>query len=138
MLTARQRAFVESYKGNATEAAIAAGYSAKTAYSQGGRLLKNAEVSQAIQERESKEASARVATREERQAFWTDIMRDGEATMKDRLRASELLGKAAGDFLERVEVESNENLTLRMEVRMALLERERKRRQGEEGLEALS
>lgn len=130
-LTAKQRVFVESYKGNATEAAIAAGYSAKTAYSQGGRLLKNAEVSQAIQEREGKEASARVATREERQAFWTKIMRDGEAAMRDRLRASELLGKAAGDFLERVEVESNENLEMRMEIRAALLEREKEKRREE-------
>ena len=93
--------------------------------------MKNVEVSQAIQERESKEASARVATRAERQAFWTEIMRDGEAAMKDRLRASELLGKAAGDFLERVEVENNASLDMRMEIRMALLERERKKQQDE-------
>ena len=130
-LNARQRAFVDAYEGNATRAAIAAGYSSKTAHVAGSRLLKHVKVSQAIQEREGKEASDRVATRAERQAFWTDIMRDGEAAMKDRLRASELLGKAAGDFLDRVEVESNANLDMRMEVRMALLEREKEKRREE-------
>ena len=45
-LNDRQRRFVEEYviDGNATQAAIRAGYSAKTAYSIGSRLLKNVEV----------------------------------------------------------------------------------------------
>lgn len=49
-LTARQSAFVDEYLRdlNATQAAIRAGYSAKTAYSQGERLLRNVEVSAAI------------------------------------------------------------------------------------------
>lgn len=49
-LTPKQRAFVREYliDLNATQAAIRAGYSAKTAYSQGERLLKNVEVDRAI------------------------------------------------------------------------------------------
>lgn len=47
-LTPQQRLFVASYEGNATAAAKAAGYSARTADRQGSRLLKNAEVSAAI------------------------------------------------------------------------------------------
>ncbi len=46
--TARRDVFVQTYianGNNATQAAITAGYSARTAYSQGQRLLKNAEVS---------------------------------------------------------------------------------------------
>jgi phage terminase small subunit len=45
-LTPQQLVFVEAYlvSWNATRAALAAGYSAKTAYSQGSRLLKNVEV----------------------------------------------------------------------------------------------
>lgn len=46
-LTAKQRLFVEAYiiNGfNATQAAITAGYSESTAYSQGARLLKNVEI----------------------------------------------------------------------------------------------
>jgi phage terminase small subunit len=45
---ARRGVFVQSYianGNNATQAAITAGYSARTAYSQGQRLLKNVEVS---------------------------------------------------------------------------------------------
>lgn len=53
-LTTKQRAFVEAYLANgfnATQAAVAAGYSPKTAYSQGSRLLKNVEVRAAIETR---------------------------------------------------------------------------------------
>lgn len=50
-LAPKQRAFVTEYikDHNATKAAIRAGYSTKTAYSQGNRLLKKAEVKQAIE-----------------------------------------------------------------------------------------
>jgi phage terminase small subunit len=52
-LNNKQRVFVEHYLAtwNATEAAKRAGYSEKTAYAQGHRLLKNAEVQAALAER---------------------------------------------------------------------------------------
>ena len=103
-MTPRQKRFVEAFSGNASAAARAAGYSEKTAYSQGERLLRNAEILSAIQERENRQLSALVADRTERQVFWTSIMRDENQRMGDRLRASELLAKANGDFLERVEL----------------------------------
>jgi phage terminase small subunit len=51
-LNARQARFVEEYliDLNATAAAKRAGYSAKTAYSQGERLLKHVEVAAAVEE----------------------------------------------------------------------------------------
>ncbi len=50
-LSAKQRLFVSEYliDLNATQAAIRAGYSEKTAYSQGQRLLKHVEVQAAIE-----------------------------------------------------------------------------------------
>lgn len=47
----RQRVFIDEYlkSGNATQSAIAAGYSPKTAYSIGANLLKKVEVSTAIE-----------------------------------------------------------------------------------------
>ena len=59
-LTEKQRRFVEAYllEPNATQAAIAAGYSAKTANREGSRLLSNAVISEALdkarQKREEK------------------------------------------------------------------------------------
>lgn len=49
-LTNKQARFVEEYLRdfNATQAAIRVGYSEKTAYSQGSRLLKNVEVAEVI------------------------------------------------------------------------------------------
>ena len=52
MLSLKQEKFCEYYVefGNATEAAKKAGYSGKTAYSQGQRMLKNVEISNFIKE----------------------------------------------------------------------------------------
>ena len=55
-LTTQQQRFVEEYliDLNATQAAIRAGYSQKTAYSQGQRLLKNVEIGKTISEAQKK------------------------------------------------------------------------------------
>ena len=52
-LTPKQRQFINEYlvDFNATKAAARAGYSAKTAYSQGQRLLKNVEIQEALVQR---------------------------------------------------------------------------------------
>lgn len=52
MLSLKQQKFCEYYiqSVNATEAAIKAGYSEKTAYSQGQRMLKNVETQKYINE----------------------------------------------------------------------------------------
>lgn len=104
-LTARQRAFVEAYAGNATAAALAAGYSEKTARSQGQRLLTKNDIKDAIKARETQRLAPTIATRQERQQFWTSVLRNEDEAMKDRLKAAELLGKSEGDFLERVEMD---------------------------------
>lgn len=104
-LNAKRQAFVDAYAGNATAAALAAGYSPKTAYSQGQRLLKSVEVQDAIKAREAKRLAPTIATRQERQEFWTSVLRSEDEAMKDRLKAAELLGKSEGDFLERVEMD---------------------------------
>ena len=43
-LTAKQQRFIEAYDGNATQAALTAGYSAKTAYAIGQENLKKPEI----------------------------------------------------------------------------------------------
>lgn len=52
-LTNKQRAFIDEYfhDWNATQAAIRAGYSEKTAYSSGQRLLKHVEIAAEIERR---------------------------------------------------------------------------------------
>jgi len=100
-LNAKQKAFAEHYAGNATEAAIKAGYSPKSADVTGARLLGNVRVQTAIKARENTESRLRIASRQQRQEFWTKTMENRRVSMKDRLKASELLGKSEGDFLER-------------------------------------
>ena len=100
-LNPKQKRFVAAYAGNASEAAKAAGYSEKTAASQGQRLLKHVEVQAAIQSREDRSTERLTTTREERQKFWAGVMRDDDQAMQLRLKASEYAAKADGDFLER-------------------------------------
>ena len=122
-LNARQQAFVNAYTGNATAAALAAGYSEKSARVQGRRMITNVNVANAIKKREAQRLAPAIATRQERQEFWTSVLRNKDEAMKNRLKAAELLGKSEGDFLERVEMEHSGSLNLQAEVRAALLER---------------
>ena len=103
----RQRRFCESYakNPNATAAAIEAGYSKRTAYSIGQRLLKNVEVSKYLEELQEAVRASRIADVQEICCFWSDIMRDDTQRLEARLKASEMLAKAAGGFVQRVEAE---------------------------------
>lgn len=102
MLTDQQKAFADFYleTGNATEAAKLAGYSEKTAYSQGGRLLKHVEVSAYIQERMAQQDATRVASADEVLRFYSSVMRGQEKdafgldpSLADRLKAADSLMK---------------------------------------------
>lgn len=97
-----QQAFADYYleTSNATESAKKAGYSEKTAYSQGQRLLKNVEVKAYIDERLNQIKSDRIATIDEVMSFYTSVMRGEEkdqfgldASLTDRLKAGQELIK---------------------------------------------
>lgn len=102
-LTLKQQRFVDFYEGNATEAAIKAGYSPKTAFTIGCENLKKPYIATELQNRITKIDAPKIATRQERQALWTEVLYDKSQAMSDRLRASELLGKSQADFLDRHE-----------------------------------
>ena len=89
---------------NATQAAIRAGYSEKTAYSIGQELLKKPEIQNALKERKNE----LIATSEQIKNFWTSIMNDETEDIKNRLRASELLAKAYGDFTVNIKTEEKD------------------------------
>jgi phage terminase small subunit len=101
-LTPKQVRFVEVYAGDAQRAAIEAGYPAHTAKQAGCRLMRNAEIVEAIRAREAPARKARIASREQRQAFWTRIMRSKACEIRDRLKASELLGRSEADFTDNI------------------------------------
>lgn len=132
-LTAKQQRFCDEYliDLNATQAAIRTGYSEKTAYSQGQRLLKHVEVKNYINEQLEKIRSARTADAQEVMEYLSAVMRgehteqvlmlvgDGVQTVtdidvsaKDRLKAAELLGKAHMLFTDKVQQEIDMDLNI--------------------------
>lgn len=104
-LTHRRQAFVLAYAecGNGAAAARKAGYKANSANRQAEYLLSIPDVQEAIRSLSLENMKSSIATAEERQSFWSDTMRNDGVDMKDRLKASELLGKCQGDFIERVQ-----------------------------------
>lgn len=101
-LNPKQAAFVREYlvDFNATQAAIRAGYSKKTAASQAHDLLKKPDIQAALAE-----GQKRLAEKTETEAEWVRKQLKAEATdysefasHSARVRALELLGKVNGIF----------------------------------------
>lgn len=121
----KQKRFCEEYiiDHNATQAAIRAGYSEKTAKQIGSRLLTYVDVQEHIREASAKITKQSIASAEEVLEFMSRVMR-GEETeeivrfssdgtsvsvesapkMADRLRASESLAKHYALLVDKVEV----------------------------------
>lgn len=106
-LTPKQKAFCDYYieTGNATEAAIKAGYSEKTAKVTGYENLTKPYLKAYIDERMKELESSRIADAREVLEYLTKVMRGEEkdqfgldASLQDRTRAAELLGKRYAIF----------------------------------------
>ena len=128
-MTAKQKRFCDEYliDMNATQAAIRAGYSAKTAYAIGQENLKKPVVKEYIEERMNQKEKELIADQDEVMRYLTSVLRGegyeemvvvegcGEGVSrattvtrdicpKDRLKAAEMLGKRYGLFTDKVDV----------------------------------
>lgn len=129
-LNARQKAFCEYYvaSGNATEAAIKAGYKEKNARKIGSENLTKADIKAYVKELMDKAESERIASAEEVLQNLTAMMRgeiqeevvviegegDGvssarimkkQVSAKERIKAAELLGKRHALFTDKTKIE---------------------------------
>lgn len=136
-MTARQMRFCDEYliDLNATQAAIRAGYSKKTAYSIGEENLRKPELKKYIDSRMAEKESELIADQDEVLKYLTAVMRgqtqaevvvvenigdymSQARTMqkapdeKERLKAAELLGKRYGLYTDRIEQEVDMDLKI--------------------------
>ena len=102
----KQKAFAVEYvkDRNATQAAIRAGYSSKTAYSKGNQLLKIIEVQELIKEIDDAAAARAAVTVDKIVNRLNKIAEDPNTKAADKIRADELLGKYLGMFTDKVQV----------------------------------
>jgi phage terminase small subunit len=128
MLNEKQQRFADEYliDLNATRAAIRAGYSEKTAYSQGERLLRHAEVKSYIKEKMDERKEDAIASADEVMRYLTAVIRGQSRSHvlarndlgaeyilekppdeKERLKAAELMGKRHQLFTDKVKVDGN-------------------------------
>lgn len=118
-LSDRQRTFCEFFSqngGNALQAARDAGY--KFPEAESVRLMKKPGIRQALESLRASTTNAAIMTREERQQMWSEIARAKDEATKDRLKASELLGKSQADFIERKEITGKDGAPLQAEIRV--------------------
>ena len=132
-LNEKQKAFADYYieSLNAYESAIKAGYSESYAKSQSYKLLDNVGIKNYIDERMASKDDYRIASQDEILQILTDIARGiteeevvqfsqlGEElrttrkpSIKDRMKASELLGKRYRLFVDKAELEITEPITI--------------------------
>jgi phage terminase small subunit len=108
-LNFKQKRFADFFieTGIAAASYIKAGYDAagNAAEVNASRLLRNAKVQEYIKERNEQLDVNFIADIVETKRFWTEIMRDANADMKDRLRASEFIAKTNGAFIEKRELQ---------------------------------
>lgn len=113
-LNERQKQFCEEYivDLNATQAAIRAGYSEKTAASTAARLLRNVKVQKYIAQLQAERGQRLQVTQDDVIREICDIallpldddnVLSGIVKVKDKVKALELLGRHFGAFVDKVE-----------------------------------
>ena len=96
--------YIGECTGNAEQSAIRAGYSKKYARGNAYKLIARQDVQQYIaylrylQSVNPASPILHIATINEIQGFWSNVMNSNKFDIKDRLRASELLAKSIGGF----------------------------------------
>lgn len=135
-LTDRQARFCEEYliDLNATQAAIRAGYSEKTANEQGAQLLAKLSIQNRIAELKAERAKRTEITQDSVIQELAEVARAEVKGVRavDKLKALELLGKHLGMFVERYEVNAAE-----IEKRIAEAHEQGKKEGMQELLEAM-
>lgn len=116
----RQTKFCLNYAkhGNAVKAYTEAGYDIKSeagARASASKLLTKANIKEKLEELSEKSHTKAIATITEIKEFWTQTLQSEEMEMNYRLKASELLVKVEGGFIDKVEHSGsvvNRNITV--------------------------
>ena len=136
-LTAKQKIFCDEYiiSLNATQAAIKAGYSKKTARKIAAENLTKPVIQSYISERMKQKESSLIATQDEVLQYLTSVLRGESQTIdtvlvgigdgcqevqevekkpseKDRLKAAELLGKRYGLYTDKISADVDMSLDI--------------------------
>ncbi len=118
-LTEKQKRFIDYYieTANATESAKRAGYSEKTAKNIGAENL--TKLNFFIQKKLEEKENQRIASQDEVLQYLTKVMRGEEkdqfgldASLQDRTKCAELLGKRYGTFVDKKELTGNYTVEL--------------------------
>ena len=110
-LNARQKSFCEFYvaSGNATESAIKAGYSEKYTNKNVSKIRQNTAVQEYIKELQEKAKTNRIMTAVERREILTEVIKNRNEKLQDRLKALDILNKMDGEYIEKMQLSGQVN-----------------------------
>jgi phage terminase small subunit len=134
ILNPKQRLFIEAYAGDEIKAMRLAGYNGSDAYlqHQAEKLLKEPLILEAIHHRDffMDKSKKLKMDREDIQGFWTEIIKNNDPyqveefdpvtnvpkpkenlPIQARLKASEMLGKSDGMFVDKIDISGNVTIT---------------------------
>lgn len=109
-MNSKRMRFTEYYNelGNMTEAAIKAGYSPKTAHSQGCRLLKNAEIQDYLRQLQDADKEKRILDASSRKVLLSEIAQDDMQDANARIKAIDTLNKMTGEYITKAVIGKKE------------------------------
>jgi phage terminase small subunit len=123
-LTPKQKTWAEHYAnhGNGTLAAKQAGYrGTENVLAQVScENLKKPQIIAHLATLTQPGTNSRIADAVERQEFWSSVIRDKDEAMPMRLKASELLGKRQGDFVDRLALTGADGGAVKLDVEHSL------------------
>ena len=103
--------------GNATAAAVAAGYSERTAAQQGARLLRNVKVVSRLEELAKDAIRKQIISADKRAQLLSKMAEDNELDPFARIRAIDILNKMDGLYVFKAEVKIVGDAAKRLKVR---------------------
>ena len=108
-MNSKQAKFCQEYikTTNATQSAIKAGYSKRTAKSIGQRLLTFVDIKNYINELQENIKKTDIMTAQERMIYLSDLIMDNNIRPSDKLKAMDILNKMTGEYTQKINITSD-------------------------------
>jgi phage terminase small subunit len=122
MLTAKQEKFVQGIiEGMSQADAYRSAYpkqrmSDKTVWEAASRLMANSKVVARIEELRAELAIPTIMTAQKRLEWLTDLVNSVEESTTDKLKAIDIMNKMQGEYVQKVEANVNNDVTINIEL----------------------
>jgi phage terminase small subunit len=122
MLTPKQEKFVQEIVKGASQAdAYRTAYNSKrmsdkTIHEAASRLMNDSKISARVQELREQIDQSTIMTAQQRLEWLTELVQSTEESTNDKLRAIDLMNKMQGEYVQKIEADVNNDITITVEL----------------------